>query len=291
MSAQQQSREPVEAAQDEETEPARAEELAVELEYVQAENRRLRELYAHSRRTNYQRTALGLTIIGVIAIGGALILPDSRSILLSLGAIGLFSGVLTYYLTPERFIAADIGKQVYETLSSNELRLTEELSLTENQVFVPVDAPEYARLFIPQHEQYEVPPSEALANVLVIPDDPQQRGISFTPSGSNLYEEFTGSRSGTPPNVPTEILSELTDGLVELFEIVDSTALDLDTESGRASVTITNSAYGGSTQFDNPAASFIAVGLASALETPISVTITAGNSDEEFTATYRWSVE
>ena len=268
-----------------------SEELAVELEYLREENRRLREQYAHARRTNYRRTALGLAVLGVIAVGGGVVLPSAQSVLFSLGAIGLFSGLLTYYLTPERFIAADVGERVYSTLAGNEAQLVEELGLGQTHVYVPADDFDDARLFLPQREQYELPDMDALENVFVVPDNPQQRGVSFVPTGQGLYEEFEQSRSGTAPESPAESLTQLTDALVELFEIVDSTAVDLDAADGRASITITNGVYGGADQFDNPAASFLAVGLATELGTPVSLTVSAGNSDQEFTVTCRWEVD
>jgi len=52
-----------------------------------------------------------------LAAVGALAVPSAQSILLALVGIGLFGGVLALSLTPERYIAADTGRNVYAALA------------------------------------------------------------------------------------------------------------------------------------------------------------------------------
>ena len=264
-------------------------EVTAQLELLEAEIARLRRELSVAHRNKYRRTAYGLSGVGLIAILGALIFPGVQTVLLALGGTGVFAGILTYYLTPERFVSATIGEQVYAALATDRAALIAELDLSQNRVYVPVGrAAASARLFVPQHVEYTVPNEDELAATFVIPVDERSRGVAFEPSGNALVEELrTASRVET--DTIGESVTQLADGLVEMFELASRTRTDVDLERGRASVAIADSAYGPVDQFDHPIASYLATGIATQLEEPVTLEVTTAEDDRaDYLVTCRW---
>lgn len=111
----------VSAASAEESTPAAESDLeqTARAELLAEENRRLRAEYARTQQTRYRRTAYGLAALGVLAVLGGLLFPNARGVLFALGGTGLFGGLLTLYLTPGQFVAADVGERVYAAMAAN----------------------------------------------------------------------------------------------------------------------------------------------------------------------------
>lgn len=262
-------------------------DLAAQLELLTEENRRLRRQYAQERRTHYRRTALGLGLIGLVALAGAVAFPRSRDVLFSLAAVGLFAGFLTYYLTPERFVSADVGRRVYQALAENESALVRELGLDSTRVYIPRDDSDgIARLFVPQRSDYVVPSASDADRVLVVTADDREWGLSLVPTGAELYREFERTRWKEDESTPSNALAQLADAVVEGFELADSVVTDIDTTDGRATIEVTNAVYAPA-RFDDPVVSFVAVGLAKRLDQPVTAAVSA-SAGSDSTVTYRW---
>lgn len=267
-------------------------DLRAELELLKDENKRLREQYVRERQASYRRSAFGLGIVGGIAALGALLFPAAQTVLFALAGIGIFASLLTYYLTPERFIAADVGERIYRALMDNETALVRGLGLSKTRLYVPHDT-ETVRLFVPQHSEYDLPSDDALESPLVITDNERERGLTLTPTGRTLFDEFEQTISGPLGSTPQEVSTQLTDALTNVFELVETASADVDREDGRITVTVTNSAYQVVDDVDHPVASFLAVGLAIGLETPIRTDVSiepSDDSDVDFRVTCRWDV-
>lgn len=256
-------------------------ELEARIDLLESENERLRELYAQTRRSAYRRTALGLAGVGLVAAGGGFLFPAVRDVLFILGAIGLFGGLLTYYLTPERFVAANVAERVYDALATNEGDLVADLGLSDERVFLPDE--NAAILFVPQNEGGPLPASDDIDGPLVVTDE--TRGLALTPSGARLFEEFDRTLSGPLAESPGPLARQVTDALVEAFELVDGTDIDLDTADGRLTVAMRDSAYPDG--FDTPPGSLLGVAMAVGLNQPVRVT-TAPAAEADFTVTCRW---
>lgn len=268
--------------------PPEVDDLRAEVELLRDENRALRRAYAHSRRSTYRRTALGLLAVGVVALCGAAFLPDARDVLVSLGAVGAFGAVLTYYLTPEGFIAASVGERVYAALDESARRLVDELGLSTDRVYVPTDGTAPARLYVPRREGGDPPGADALESVLVVDGD-GARGVSLVPTGGNLFEEFERALVEPLGETPSAALAQLTDAVVEEFELAAGADADLDAAGGRATVRVSDDAYGGADRLDHPVASLLGVGLANALDAPI--TVESADGGEDLLVTCRWSAD
>ncbi len=268
---------------------AAPDELRAEMRVLREENRRLREAYAHSRRTSYRRTALGLLLVGGVAGGGASLFPAVRQVLLALAAVGVFGAVLTYFLTPERFVAASVSERVYAAQSQTVADAVDELGLSDARTYVPTDGPTPARLFVPGNEDDPLPDAEALEDVFVVADG--TRGLSLRPTGGGLFREFRRALAEPFGETPEAAVQQLTDALVEDFEMASGTAVDTDLDGAprRATVRVFDGAYGRGEGFDDPAASLLAVGLARAVEAPVSVD--TATDDDALIVTCRWRAE
>jgi len=255
-------------------------DLAAQLELLVEENRRLREEYVRSRRIAHRRTALGLFAVGALAVLGGLALPSSRTVLFALGGTGLFGAVLTYFLTPEQFVAADTGERIYAAFAETGRELVAELGLRDDRVYAPVrtgdDSVAGVRLFVPQRGDYVVPDPEKLDSLFVVTDDEFGRGVALPPTGGALYREFASAMTTEVADRPGPLGEQLADALVEGFELAESARPDVDPDDGRLTVELSGLVYGAADRFDHPAASFLAVGVAAELGAAVTTTVRAG---------------
>lgn len=294
------------------TDPERIEDLEAQLDLLTAENRRLRAAFADAKRTTYHRTAIGLAAVGLLAGLAGLVVPTGSNVLFALAGTGLFAAVLTYFLTPERFIPADVGERVYRALAMTLGGIADDLDLSDRRVYVPIDrdgpgktdansedggdgetaanpAPSASatdvRLFVPQNPSGPIPAGETLRGTIVVDEAGNNHGLSVRPTGAELFASFRTALNGPLASTPRALAEQLCDGLVEDFELARSTDVDLDAEAGRLSVRIDDPVYGEGDGFDHPIGSFLAVGLTAGLDRPIDAECTAV---DPLTITYRW---
>jgi hypothetical protein len=263
--------------------------LAARLEVLAEENRRLRTEYARARRSRYRRSALGLAGLGLFCGLAALLVPGSRTVLVALTGTGLFAGLLTYYLAPEQFLSAAVGRDVYAAIAGNEAALAAELGLESTGIYVPnegADPP--AWLFVPQRGDYELPGSEDLDSLFVVTDTERSRGVSLRPTGAPLYEEFERALAEEPGSDPRQLADALCDALVEQFELVERATSDVDPENGRVSIAIAESAYGSIERFDHPLGSLFGVALARALDGAVTVETRSDDDRADAVLTCTW---
>lgn len=275
-----------------------------QLELLAEENRRLREQSRRLRQSQYRRTAIGLGTLGVIAGAGAAVFPIIREILLALAGIGLFSAVMVYFLTPERFVAASVSESIYGAYARNARELVADLGLEDIQVYIP--GKQGTRLFIPQHVDYRIPDDDDLEGVLLVPQDERQRGISLQPTGGELITEFKRTLSDEPADEPAELGRQLADALVEVFELADSASVSsasaVDNDDGtllagpaerrpehRITIGTTGNIYGDGPVIDHPVTSVVACGIAQQLGQPVVADVTSSpDSDVDYLMTFYW---
>ncbi|MFB6130399.1 MAG: hypothetical protein ABEJ28_06225 [Salinigranum sp.] len=269
-----------------------ADELAVQVDLLRSENRRLREEYARARLVRYRRTAIALALVGLVSIVGAAAFPIARTVLVVVGATGVFGGILTYYLTPERVVPASVGQSAYDALSRTGRAVGDGLGLSEISVYVPIDAGDDVlapvRLFVPQSRSFEVPPDEELLSAFVAPESESMRGVSFVPAAARMLAEFDRAVVETGDD-PEAAVAALSDALVEQFELVRRADYELDPDGGRAIVGVSGCAYGDVSSFDHPVASLVGAGLAHLLGEPVTVEVsTPEEGGSEYLLTCRW---
>ncbi|MHC3439739.1 hypothetical protein ACYJ1Y_17015 [Natrialbaceae archaeon A-gly3] len=260
-------------------------DLAARIELLSEENERLRAEYARARRSRYRKTALGLATLGALAGLGGLLFAANRDVLFVLAATGLFGALLTYYLTPGQFVAAEVGERVYAKLAKNHEALTADLGLEDERVYLPADDLERVALFVPQHQEYDYPDIDTGPIIT----DEHSRGLVLETTGEGLFREFKQGLTGELATTPTPLATQLADGLVEQFELVKSADPDIDADNGRVTVALTESAFNDVDRFDHPAASFLAVGFAIGLERPVTLEVDRGDERADWLVTCRWN--
>jgi hypothetical protein len=264
------------------------EELTAQIDLLAAENRQLRERLAAAHRSQYRETALALCGVGLACGLLAVVVPTASTVLFALAGIGVFGGVLTYVLTPERFISADVGQRVYAATAASYERLCGDLGLSDRRVYVATDEPTGAGefeswLFVPQTDSTAIPEPTDFDSAFVVTEG--HRGLSLRPTGSELFSAFEDSLTEPLGTTPAELCDQLSDGLVEDFELARAVEYDTDPADGRVSVQITEALYGDGGQFDHPVVSLFAVGLAAGLSKPVEATVTTA---EPLSITFRW---
>lgn len=263
--------------------------LRAQVRRLDEENRRLRTEYVRARRSQHRRAALGLGLVGAVAIAAAALFPDERTVLLALGGTGTFAAVLTYFLAPGQFVPASVGDRIYGSLAANQSRIATALGLRDDRVYVPFDADgrATARLFVPQREAFEVPRGDDLRGPFVVSENDRTRGLSLSPTGDPLLDELRTTVAGDPATEPGRLGEQVADAVVETFELADSVSVDV--EDGRLTAAVGGSAYGDLDRFDHPIASLFATALAAQLSTPVELSTRRSDDDRsEFLLTCRW---
>jgi hypothetical protein len=268
-------------------------DLAAQVELLAEENRRLRDEYVRARQNAHRRTALGLFAVGALALAGALAVPDSRTVLLALGGTGVFAGILTYFLTPQQFVAAEVGERVYAAFAATGAELVAELGLQDDRVYAPVRTTDEGfadvRLFVPSRSDFLVPNHDRLKSLFVVTGQERERGVSLSPTGGGLYREFESSMVDDLAERPADLADQLADALVEGFELAESATMDADPDGGRVTVEVAGSVYDRVDRFDHPVASLVAVGMAANLDVPVAVEVTTVESGPaDYFVTCEW---
>ncbi len=271
---------------------AQKQELAAQIDLLAAENRRLREIVADAQRSRYRGTAIALTGVGVVCGILGFLSPGASTVLFALSGTGVFGGVLTYFLTPERFISADIGQRVYTATAESFERLCANLGLSDRRVYIAPEStdddsvpPETVDswLFVPQTQETAIPQPKMIDSAFHVPEG--QRGLSVRPTGSGLFAAFDRSLTEPLGSTPETLCAQLSDAVVENFELATTVEYDIDPAAGRVSVRISEVLYGDGTRFDHPVVSLFAVGLATGLETAVETEVTA---TDPLSVTFRW---
>lgn len=264
-----------------------ADVLRARIAVLEAEVERLREEYTRARRSQYHRAAIAMAVLGGVALVGAALASEQRTVLLALGGTGLFGAVLTYYLTPEQFVPATVGERIHEAHITNLAALIDELGLQDERVYFPSpDGYTPARLFIPQRANFDLP--EDSETLLSIPDAPGGRGIVLEPTGGPLYEEFVESVPGEPADSPATLATQLADAVVETFELARSVEIEPDRDGNGVAAAVDTPVYGSLIDPDHPIVSVLATGLAVGLERPVRVTVHEAD-DVDGIVVFRWS--
>lgn len=279
------------------------EALLAQQRALEAENERLRSAYAAAQRSRYRRTAIALCVVGLISAGAGVVFQGSQPVLFAIGTTGLFAGVLTYYLSPTQFVAETIGDRLVEANTATLNAFVQTLGLSGTIVYVPTtDAsiqPEVVA-FLPQSTEYTIPTDITPG---IIPDtDPAAQGVVIVPVGGLLLSEFTRALTGDRATDPDPLGEQLGEALTDQFELASTVRIETaitgntdDTDdrdsvpAGRLTIVCMDPVFAGSTAFDHPIGSFVASGVATALDRPVELRVDADPTDEgTYQATVSW---
>lgn len=260
-------------------------ELVVAAERLREENDRLRVEYTRAKQASHRRAAIGLGVIGILAIGAGLLFPPERDILFAIGAIGLFAAVLTAYLSPERFVPMSVGEAVYQQHERTIESLVDVLGLSDARVYVPVGGT--VRLFIPGDRDAAIPTPTELDEVLVSLED-GRTGISVFPTGATLAEDLLDASTVESAGEVRDCLDTTADAIVETLELAERIQPAVHMEEARATVVVEGVHFGRIGSTDHPIVSLIGCALASGLDRSVTVERVARPDEDRVDLEYAW---
>jgi|GEM_PF-366353 len=252
-----------------------------------AENHRLRVAHADATGSQYRLTALALVGVGILAFVAALAFPSVREVLVAIGGAGVVLGIVTAYVPAGDNRPRTLDAALYGTLATNESGVCDALDLSDRLIYAPV-ADGQVRLVVPRNSGVaaaDLPDRDALTSVFVDrgndngesnSDGDGPWGATFEPTGKSLLAETEAADGPLAGSDPEGAADRLCRFLVDRATLVASADPSVDAEAGRARVTVGESAFGPLDGFDHPAVSVLGAGLATALDRPVSVTVTAG---------------
>lgn len=238
-----------------------------------------------------RRAVVALLGLGVLALVGTLIRPESRTVLFALAGVGLFGAVLVRYLSPARFVPEEVGQSIYSAHALTGEGLVGDHDLSNVRVYVPTgsgDDEPGVRLFVPSSRDFVVPDVTDLRTLAVGSDDRRQRGVVLPPTGGELSRDFRSDVDRAGPERPRPLAERLADALVAEYELVERASVSDVEEHGSVTVAITASAFGPADRFDHPVPSFLGVTLAAALDVPVRVAVTPADGTADYAVTCEW---
>jgi hypothetical protein len=249
--------------------------LAARVRLLEFENERLRAERVRAAQRRHRRGALWFLAVGLLAVGGGVVLPDSRTLLFSLGAVGLFSAGLTYYLTGSGLVSVDTVERVYLAHAETLAEMIDELGLQDVAVYVPTgdgddrggEGLSRVRLFVPQSPAYAVPAD--LDSVFVVGAEGAERGVAVHPVGSALFAAVAASLREPLAGTPPDLADQLSAALVEDLELAREATPEYDAANDRVTVRVRDGVLGPLDRFDHPVASFLGTGFARGLGRPV----------------------
>lgn len=244
-----------------------------QVQLLLAENERLRAERDAAHAGRSRRGALGFAVLGLLSAAAGYALPESQTLLFSLAGAGLFGAVITYYLTTAPSSADSTAQDVYTAYVGTLTEIAGELGLRDVSVYVPTDDSDRSdgvadvRLFVPQQASYELPDNPD--SVFVARAGDSRRGIAVRPTGSVFFTAFEQSLRDPLAETPSGLATQLAAALVEDFELVSEATPEYDADNDRITVLVRGSTLGPVDRFDHPVVSFVATGLARALDRPV----------------------
>ncbi|WP_152436296.1 hypothetical protein [Halosimplex carlsbadense] len=166
----------------------------------------------------------------------------------------------------------EVGQSLYGATVENRAAVVDHFAVTGHRTYVPTgERPVDARLYVGGTMDQPVPPAEKLDSLVVGSDD--RRALSLVPTGRGLARDFEPAVTDLPDE-DRAVVQALLEGVTDYYELAESTGLeriaDLDVaDRRRVTVRVRGETVGDAGELDNPVQSFIGVGLAVAMGTPI----------------------
>jgi len=254
---------------------------------LEIENERLRSVTGP--RVTYRRAAVLLLLVSAAAVGGTVVYPESRDVLIGIAGTGAFGAVLLGMLVQGWLLSASIGRALYDALWENESRIAARLGVEDTSRYVPSGRDSLGvRLYLSRSLDDPIPSPEALASTVVTVED--HYALLLKPTGCEFVDILERTNGDLPEDlrVATVVLRE---AVVDLFELaVGVEFVDLELSDGgenRMRVRVAGSVIGDAARLDHPIRSFVGVALARIVGEPVeSEAWTEANGNTVLV--YRW---
>ncbi len=234
--------------------------------------------YGSPSRSRYQRTTLGLAVLGLLAAAAGTVFLDARRVLFALAGIGLFGALLAYTLSLDRVVDATVADSLSASAAANQVLIASELGLQIDPTYVPSegDVPAHLQLSNSSGSSAEMPITGGHGDEL-----------TFEPTAGRLFCHFEDMLVDELATAPQPLTAQLASGLVDVFEVAE-TVEPYEIEEEFVTVTISGSVLGDLDRFDHPIASFLAVGFAVGLDRPVKLAIAPGGDEGDWRVSCYW---
>jgi len=241
-------------------------ELEALVDVLQTENRRLRSDRGHTQKTSYQKTALSLAAVGLVAVIGGIVFPDVRSVLFATGTIGVIGSVMTWHLRPAKTVPIELCEGIYQSASMTLTDIRTDLGLEAVAMYVSFG--NRVRGVIPPNRDSTVPDDLAHA----FPTDHKgSKYLTFTPSGLSLVHEIEKIRITDKPQDFVTTVEAVAEGIVEHLEVADKVAISQESENSDLRISVDDPAFGPLTDIDHPVVSTLACAAVQSCDEPIII--------------------
>lgn len=242
-------------------------------------------------RISKSRRAIGLPflVFGLLAAIAVRQFPDARFVLLAFAGTGLFIATLVFLITPQETVPASVFEQVYQSY------VDVGASITTTFVYVPLALNDEGtdsdvRLVLPEGGEGAGPGGPDPNADLQLLEDGVSENRQVRPLGELFFREFESRLTVPFGSTPDEIATQLQDALENGWGLARKVEPNRrrDTEY---TFDLVGPVCEPVDRFDHPIVSFLGVGFATGLNTPIRVTVTEPAEDSDCVITCTWEDE
>lgn len=205
-------------------------------------------------------------------------------VLTALAATLTVGGVLNHVLVQGRDLPLSVTESTVTAAADTVETLVAARDLPDERVYVPSTGDRGPQLVVPVSDE------DVLAAAGRTVDDADTDGVAVTPSAAGLVARFDGQGVDAVADSPAERLDALCDALTAVYELAGGATPTV--EGGHATIAVRACPIGQPRRVDHPVSSFLATGLAEALDRPVEVTAVRpdeGNRAYAFEVSLRWA--
>lgn len=230
---------------------------------------------AHALFSSKYATVIGLFVgLAAVLLAAAFLKPTLQGPLVALSAVSVFSSLLLYLVTPERFLAADVAASIASVASQNTALLVERAGVNPTPRYVPTDSG--VKLFFPGQGTDTTPPASALTGAGTEID--QADGLVLEPTGTELLGS-AGFQTSKLPTDAEEALVILSPVIVNQFGLADRATIE-SVDDQHVTLRVSGTVFHTEHTCDDPVQSILSVGLATALDAPVQPAMTVDENDD-----------
>ncbi|WP_324759924.1 hypothetical protein [Haloarcula montana] len=207
---------------------------------------------------------------------------DSLSLLLALSGTLLVGGVVNHVLTAGRDLPLTVTASTAAAAGRTVESLLVQRELDDRRVYLPATTDRGPRLVVPGGE------GDPIAHAEQAFDD-QTEAVVVTPTAAEMVTGFREHRTDAAATDATHHVDALCDGLTAVYDLAAGASGTVD--GRQATVSVRGCPLGEPRRIDHPVSSFLATGLATALDRPVELTEVRPDGGERayaFTVELRW---
>lgn len=231
--------------------------------------------------------AVTYLILGLLSAIGAILFPEAQFVLLAFAGTGLFIATLALVIVPGDSVPASLYEQLYRSYA--ELGA---ITGTDTFVYVPQSPTEgttggTTRLLVSTSHDGTGSASPELESDRQLLDEGRGAPRGIQPLGESLFQDFQSHLVGPLGSTPSEIASQLVDAIEKGWGF--ATRVEPTRErADEYTFAVDGSVCEPVDRFDHPIVSFLGVGLAAGLNTPVRVSVSDRGEYSDYVITCAW---